>query len=144
LSPAEKQQIGSTSTRVWQILCRRRWIVGLLVLFLLVLAPVLWLMYRPHSGLERQLVGSWKNSVGTVITLHANRTFSYDDELCGSWSASGNTLKMRDLYNADEVLRVLLADGTVTCRVTHVSDSSLTFTVEMNGVTGEWQRVDTD
>lgn len=142
MSPSEKHPVEITSTRVWQILCRRRWTLGLLVLFLLVLAPVLWHLYRPHSELERQLVGSWQNEAGTVISLHANRTCSSDGKFCGIWSATGDTLQMRDLYDRDELLRVLFADGTVTCRVAHVSDSRLIFTVENNGAMQEWQRVD--
>ncbi|WP_425395902.1 hypothetical protein [Aeoliella sp.] len=141
-------QLSCTTTRVWQILRRRWWMLALLVLLLLVLAPVLWQMVRPHSDLEQQLVGTWKWKSYTdevvTITLHPNRTITWDGEFLGTWSASGDTFEMCDLNNVDEVLRVLFADGTVTSRVVDVSDSSLTFTHVANGQTLEWQRVDTD
>lgn len=77
---------------------RRRWPwVILVALVLLIGGPIAW-RCRPLTAVERAILGKWTRHDSAdeyTVTFSGNRTFSMDDEVVGTWSASGSSFSLR-------------------------------------------------
>ncbi len=77
--------------------CRWPWVI-LVALVFLIGGSMAW-RFRPLNPVERAILGKWIRHDGGgdeyTVTFSSNRTFSMDDEVVGTWNASGSSCSLR-------------------------------------------------
>jgi len=117
--------------------------LALLSVLLAVVSSIVWYLYRPLTGIEQRLVGTWRtttNPTTSLFTFHSDRTVTSPRHPPGRWSVHGSRLYETDAAVV-ELLRTLFRNrNDDSMELTFIDDDH----ISINGGAQQWQRVSTE